>query len=113
MKAILYCRVDGPENPFTMDALRGQKEALIAYAQAHGMELEQIHMDIGCPGTTLERVGLQSVIQAVQGGSADVILVADRSLLYDGPMPPELEGLPIIALNEREPRVEREAAHEL
>ena len=42
-----------------------------------------------------------------------MILVADRSLLYDGPMPPELEGLPIIALNEREPRVEREAAHEL
>ena len=35
------------------------------------------------------------------------------SAIYDGPMPPELEGLPIIALNEREPRVEREAAHEL
>ena len=63
------------------------------------------------PGS-LESCGLRSVIEAVRGGSADVILVADRSLLYDGPMPPELEGLPIIALNEREPMVEREAAHE-
>lgn len=113
MKAILYCRVDGPENPFTMDALRGQREALIAYAQAQGMELEQIHMDIGCPGTSLERHGLQSVIQAVREGSADVILVADRSLLFDGPTPPELEGLPVIALREREAGLDRGAAHEL
>lgn len=79
MKAILYCRVDGPENFFTLDAIRGQKDALLAYAQAQGMEVEQIHMDIGCPGTTLERVGLQSVIQAVREGSADVILVATCS----------------------------------
>lgn len=113
MKAILYCRVDGPESPFQMDALLGQREALIAYAQAHGMELEQIHMDIGCPGTTLERYGLQSVIQAVRDGSADVILVADRSLLFDGPIPPELVGLPVVALKEREPGIEREASHEL
>lgn len=113
LKAILYCRVDGPENPFAMDALRGQKEALIAYAQAHGMELEWIQMDIGWMPGSLESCGLRSVIEAVRGGSADVILVADRSLLYDGPMPPELEGLPIIALNEREPRVERETTHEL
>ena len=113
MKAILYCRVDGPENPFTMDALRGQQEALIAYAQAHGMELEQIHMDIGCPGTTLDRCGLQSVIQAVRDGSADVILVANRSRLFRGPLPPELEGLPVIAVKEREAGLDREAAHEL
>lgn len=113
MKAILYCRVDGPERPFQMDALLGQREALIAYAQAHGMDLEQIHMDIGCPGTTLERYGLQSVIQAIRDGSADVILVADRSLLFDGPIPPELEGLPVIALKEQEPGIRREAAHEL
>ena len=94
MKAILYCRVDGPENSFTLDAILGQKDALLAYAQAQGMEVEQIHMDIGCPGTTLERVGLQSVIQAVREGSADVILVANRSRLFRGPLPPELEGLP-------------------
>lgn len=113
MKAILYCRVDGPENSFAMDALRGQQDALISYAQAHGMELEQIHMDIGCPGTSLDRCGLQSVMQAVREGSADVILVADRSLLFDGPTPPELEGLPVLSLKEREPGIEQEAAYEL
>ena len=113
MKAILYCRVDGPENSFTLDAILGQKDALLAYAQAQGMEVEQIHMDIGCPGTTLERVGLQSVIQAVREGSADVILVANRSRLFRGPLPPELEGLPVIAVKEREAGLDRETAHEL
>ena len=113
MKAILYCRVDGPERPFQMDALLGQRETLIAYAQARGMELEQIHMDIGCPGTTLERVGLQSVIQAVREDSADVMLVANRSRLFRGPLPLELEGLPVIALKEQDLGIGREAAHEL
>lgn len=114
IKAILYCRVDGPENPFTMDALLGQREALLAYAQAQGMELEQIHMDIGCPGTTLERYGLQSVIQAIRDGSADVILVTNRSRLFRGPLPPELEGLPVIAVQEREADLgQEEVSHEL
>lgn len=114
MKAILYCRVDGPENSFAMDALTGQREALLAYAQANGLELEQIHMDIGCPGTTLERHGLRSVIQAVQDGSADIILTVSRSRLFDGPLPPELEGLPVISLKEQEAGLDREeAGHEL
>ena len=113
MKAILYCRVDGPENSFTLDTILGQKDALLAYAQAQGMEVEQIHMDIGCPGTTLERVGLQSVIQAVREGSADVILVANRSRLFRGPLPPELEGLPVIAVKERKAGLDREeVSHE-
>ena len=107
MKAILYCRVDGPENSFTMDALQGQQEILMAYAKAQGMELEQIHMDIGCPGTTLERAGLQSVIQAVRDGSAN------RSCLFRGPLPSELAGLPVIAVKEREAGLDREeASHE-
>lgn len=110
MKAILYCRVDGPENSFTMDALLSQQEALQVYAQAHGIEVEQIHMDIGCPGTTLERTGLQSVIQAVREGSADAILVANRSRLFRGPLPPELEGLPVIAVKERMAGLDREDA---
>lgn len=87
---------------------------MAAYAQAQGMELEQIHMDIGCPGTTLERYGLQSVIQAIRDGSADVILVTNRSRLFRGPLPPELEGLPVIAVQERDADLGREeVSHEL
>ena len=67
-------------------------------------------MDIGCPGTTLERAGLQSVIQAVRDGSADVILVANRSCLFRGPLPSELAGLPVIAVKEREAGLDREEA---
>lgn len=114
MKAILYCRVDGPESPFSIDALRGQQETLLAYAQAHGMELERIEMELGCSGTTLERPGLQAVLQAVREGCADVILVVNRSRLFRGPMPPELEEAPFIAVKEQEARLDREgAAHEL
>ena len=107
-KAILYCRVDGPENAFTMDIIRGQKNFLLSYAQAHNMEVEQIYMDIGCPGTTLERAGLQSVIRAIQNGSADVILVVSHSRLFRGPLPPELKGLPVIAVKERNVVLERD-----
>lgn len=101
-KAILYCRVDGPENAFTMDIIRGQKNFLLSYAQAHNMEVEQIYMDIGCPGTTLERSGLQSVIRAIHNGSADVILVVNRSRLLRGILPPKLKKLPVIFVMERE-----------
>ena len=101
-KAILYCRVDGPENAFTMDMIRGQKNFLLSYAQAHNMDVGQIYTDIGCPGTTLERAGLQSVIRAIQNGSADVILVVNRSRLFRGILPPKLKKLPVISVMERE-----------
>lgn len=108
MKAILYCRVDSPENPFSIDALRGQQETLLAYAQAHGMKVERIEMDMGCSGTTLERPGLQAVLQAVREGNADVILAVNRSRLFRGPTPPELEEAPFITVKEREARLDRE-----
>lgn len=101
-KAILYCRVDGPENDFTMDIIQSQKNFLLSYAQAHNMDVEQIYMDIGCSGTTLDRVGLQSAIRAIQNGSADVILVANRSRLFRGLLPPKLKNLPVISVMERE-----------
>lgn len=114
MKAVLYCRVDGPENSFSVDALRGQQEALLAYAQAHGIEVERIEMDMGYSGTTLERPGLQAVLQAVREGSTDVILSVNRSRLFCGPTPPELEEVPFIAVNEQERQNGREAAeHDL
>lgn len=101
-KAILYCRVDGPENNFTMDIIQSQKNFLLSYVQTHNMDVEQICMDIGCSGTTLDRVGLQSAIRAIQNGSADVILVANRSRLFRGLFPPELRKLPVISVMERE-----------
>ena len=63
---------------------------------------DQIYMDIGCSGTTLDRVGLQSAIRAIQNGSADVILVANRSRLFRGLLPPKLKNLPVISVMERE-----------
>ena len=101
-KAILYYRVDSPENDFTMDIIQGQKNFLLSYAQAHNMDVEQIYMNIGCSSTTLERAGLQAATRAIQNGSADVILVANRSRLFRGLFPPELRKLPVISVMERE-----------
>ena len=39
-----------------------------------------------------------------------MILVANRSRLFRGPLPPELEGLPVIAIKEREAGLDREEA---
>lgn len=108
MKAILYCRVDGPINSFTMDAIRAQQKMLLDYAQVNNMEVEQIYTDIGCPGTTLERIGLQSLIQAMQKGSADVILVVSHSRLFRGLLPPALKKLPVIAVKERDVVLEQD-----
>lgn len=107
MKAVLYCRVDGPENPFTGDALRSQQSRLIAYAEKNGMEIAGIYMDAGFSGRTLDRPGLQSVVRAVRDGSADTILVANRSRLFRGTLPEELRGLSVCAVTEREIGLER------
>ena len=107
MKAILYCRVDGPENPFTGDALRVQQSRLIAYAEKNGMEIAGVYMDAGFSGQTLDRPGLKAVVQAVKDGSADTILVVNRDRLFRGHMPEELRGLSICAVKERETGLER------
>ena len=41
------------------------------------------------------------------------ILTVSRSRLFDGPLPPELEGLPVIAVKERKAGLDREeVSHE-
>ena len=104
-KAVLYCRVAGIENPSTGDALLAQRARLTAYAEKKGMEITGIYMDAGFSGRTLERPGLQSVLAAMKDGTADTILVVNRSRLFRGLLPEELRGLPIRAVNE--PDLER------
>ena len=107
MKAVLYCRVASPEQAYAGEALRNQQTQLMAYAKKKGMEIAGIHMDAGFSGLTLDRPGLQAALQAVKGGSADTILVTNRSRLFRGFFPEELRGVSVCAIKERNLDLER------
>lgn len=77
MKAVLYCRVDGPQTSFALDAIKGQQLYLMDYAKKNNIEIAGIYLDVGYHGRTMDRPGLQAVIQTLKEGNADVILVAN------------------------------------
>lgn len=107
MKAVLYCRVDGPQTFFAFDAIKGQQLYLMDFAKKNNMEIAGIYLDVGYHGRTMDRPGLQSVMQAVKEGNADVILVTNYNRLYRGRFPKELQELPVVSLKEQSRKRER------
>lgn len=99
--AVIYCRVDGPSNPFSVDAIRGQEIQLRSYAKENGIEVTGISLDVGFSGRKLDRPGLCSVLRAVKDWQADTVLVVNHNRLFRGQYPKELKGLPVIALQEQ------------
>ena len=47
MKAVLYCRVDGPQTSFALDAIKGQQLYLMDYAKKNNIEIAGIYLDVG------------------------------------------------------------------
>ena len=107
MKAVLYCRVDGPQTSFALDAINGQQLYLMDYAKKNNIEIAGIYLDVGYHGRTMDRPGLQAVIQTLKEGNADVILVANYNRLYRGRFPKELQELPVVSLEEQNRKRER------
>ena len=107
MKAVLYCRVDGPQTSFALDAIKGQQLYLMDYAKKNNIEIAGIYLDVGYHGRTMDRPGLQSVIQTLKEGNADVILVPNYNRLYRGRFPQELQELPVVSLKEQNRKRER------
>lgn len=77
------------------------------YAKKNNIEIAGIYLDVGCHGRTMDRPGLQSVIQTLKEGNADVILVANYNRLYRGRFPQELQELPVVSLKEQNRKRER------
>lgn len=96
LKAVIYCRVDGPENPFSVDAIRGQELELLNYAEKHGIEVTSIYLDVGYSGRTLDRPGLCSAMQAVKDNKADTILVVNRSRPVSGALSQRIKESPAV-----------------
>ena len=103
MKAVLYSRAS-TDTPFALDLLRGHQLRLIDYAEANGIEVVGIYADIGFSGSTLERPGLQAMIQAIRDGTAETILVVDRDRLNKGKPLEALKDLPVIEVADKTPQ---------
>ena len=82
MKAVLYCRVDGPQTSFALDAIKGQQLYLMDYAKKNNIEIAGIYLDVGYHGRKMDRPGLQSEIQTLKEGNADEIPVETNIDLY-------------------------------
>ena len=80
---------------------------LMDYAKKNNIEIAGIYLDVGYHGRTMDRPGLQSVIQTLKEGNADVILVANYNRLYRGRFPQELQELPVVSLKEQNRKRER------
>ncbi len=70
------------------------------YAKKNNIEIAGIYLDVGYHGRTMDRPGLQSVIQTLKEGNADVILVANYNRLYRGRFQRNA-GAPVVSLKEQ------------
>ena len=87
--------------------LRDNSYISLDYAKKNNIEIAGIYLDVGYHGRTMDRPGLQSVIQTLKEGNADVILVANYNRLYRGRFPKELQELPVVSLKEQNRKRER------
>lgn len=74
MRALIYIRVSTSkqEEGYSIPL---QKERLIAYCKAKGWVVAGMFVDPGHSGASLERPGMASLIEAVNAGKGDVVLV--------------------------------------
>lgn len=77
MKAVAYLRVstDGQvgEDKF---GLADQKSSIIAYAKAQGFEVTAWYSDEGISGATMDRTGLQDILNDASSGEFKAVIVA-------------------------------------
>ena len=89
-RALLYIRVSTSRQDLEGYSIPMQKSRLVSYCQAKGWVVVGIYIDPGHSGATLERPGLESLVNAVNDGKGDVVLVykldrlsrSQRDVLY-------------------------------
>lgn len=90
-KTAIYCRVDRPVSETTQDLLDSQKANLLTYAKRKDIEISGIYEDAGYSGNVLERPGLQRLMNDIESGAIDAVLVVNHSRLFRGQMPQRLK----------------------
>ena len=89
-RALLYLRVSTSKQDRDGYSIPMQKERVIAYCKAKGWLVGGIFIDPGYSGSTLDRPGMVSLIEAVKAKKGDVVLVykldrlsrSQRDVLY-------------------------------
>jgi len=74
-KVVIYIRVSTARQDQEGYSIPMQKERLISYCRAQGWVVSGMYIDPGHSGATLERPGMESLIQGVKAGKYDVVLV--------------------------------------
>lgn len=89
--------------------MRGRQAVLTGYAEKAGIEIVETCLDIGFSASTMERPGLQAALRSIRAGKADVLLLYDRDRLNKGVLLEELRDVPVVVVDEKERRHNREA----
>lgn len=74
-KVICYLRVSTKEQGIDGYSIEAQKERLLAFCKAKGWIVIDIIIDIGYSGSSLNRPGMQLLIEAAENKKSDLILV--------------------------------------
>ena len=80
-RAFGYVRVSTEEQAEEGISLRAQRSRIKAYAEAMGLRLVRTYADEGISGRSLERPGLQELLERVQGREGETIIVYRLSRL--------------------------------
>ena len=101
-KVAIYCRVEHGESKYSPVALDCQRKRLERYAERHGLIITGYYSDCGHPGTTLERPGLQELLESWRAGKFDTVIVTKRTCFLRGRAWDTSQGLPnVIAITEK------------
>ena len=84
MKIGIYTRVSTEEQAVHGVSLIAQENALMEYAKKHDYKVVDVYSDEGLSATTLDRPGLQRLLEDVRQGRIDLILITKLDRLSRG-----------------------------
>ena len=80
-RTAVYCRLSHDDGDGESMSIGNQREMLVRYCKDNGLPVVDIYIDDGFSGTNFERPAFQRMIQDVEDGKIDVVLVKDQSRL--------------------------------
>lgn len=83
-RVALYIRIANEK--YALEALELQEARLTEYAEREGYTVVRKRCDVGWSGTTLDRPGMQALLEDIENGEVDAVLVPSHSHLTRNPL---------------------------
>lgn len=80
-RAGIYCRWSRDDGDVQSASIETQKQMLTQYAKNNGFVVAGVYVDDGISGTQFDRTGFQAMIQDIEDGKIDIVLLKDFSRL--------------------------------